>query len=67
MSDVALALGGANFDGLVEITELAGQGMVTLRGDLTDNTIVTAVNDVFGVTLPGTRETAFSGDTGALW
>jgi sarcosine oxidase subunit gamma len=67
MSDVALALGGANFDGLVEITELAGQGMVTLRGDLTDNTIVTAVKDVFGVTLPGTRETAFSGGTGALW
>lgn len=67
MSDVALALGGATFDGLVKIEELAGQGMVTLRGDLTDKAIVTAVKDVFGVTLPGTRETAFDGDTGALW
>ena len=67
MSDVALALGGASFDGLVQIEELAGQGMVTLRGDLTDKAIVTAVKDVFGVTLPGTRETAFDAGNGALW
>lgn len=67
MSDVALALGGASFDGLVKIEELAGQGMVTLRGDLTDKAIVTAVKDVFGVTLPGIRETVFAGSTGALW
>lgn len=67
MSDVALALGGATFDGLVKIEELAGQGMITLRGDLTDKAIVAAVKDVFGVTLPGTRETAFDGTNGALW
>ncbi len=67
MSDVALALGGASFDGLVKIEELAGQGMVTLRGDLTDKAIVKAVKDVFGVALPDIRETAFSGSTGALW
>lgn len=67
MSDVQLALGGANFDGLVMIEEMAGQGMVTLRGDLTDQTIVNAVKDVFGVTLPGIRETAFDGANGALW
>lgn len=67
MSDVALALGGASFDGMVNIEELAGQGMVTLRGDLSDTTIVSAVRDVFGVTLPGTRETAFDGAQGALW
>jgi sarcosine oxidase subunit gamma len=67
MSDVALALGGASFDGLVKVEELAGQGMITLRGDLTDKAIVAAVKDVFGVTLPGTRETAFNGMTGALW
>jgi sarcosine oxidase subunit gamma len=67
MSDVALALGGASFDGLVKIEELGGQGMITLRGDLTDKTIVKAVKDVFGVALPGTRETAFDGAHGALW
>ena len=67
MSDVALALGGASFDGLVKIEELAEQGMVTLRGDLTDKTIVTAVKDVFGVALPGTRETVFGDGIGALW
>ena len=71
MSDVNLtpasALGGASFDGLVKITELEPQGMITLRGDLTDKAIVNAVRDVFGVTLPGQRETAFDGDAGALW
>ena len=67
MSDVQLALGGASFDGLVTITELPGQGMVTLRGDLTDKKIATAVKSVFGVALPGQRETAFDGANGALW
>lgn len=67
MSDVALALGGASFEGLVKIEELAGQGMVTLRGDLTDKAIAAGVLDVFGVTLPSTRETVFAANTGALW
>ncbi|SHH32364.1 sarcosine oxidase subunit gamma [Marivita hallyeonensis] len=67
MSDVHLALGGASFDGLVKITELPGQGMVTLRGDLADKTIVQAVQHAFGVALPGVRETAFDGENGALW
>jgi len=67
MSDVQLALGGAAFDGLVKIEELAGQGMVTLRADLKDKAVVTAVEDVFGVTLPDQRGTAFDGATGALW
>ncbi|WP_439123744.1 sarcosine oxidase subunit gamma [Marivita sp.] len=67
MSDVQLALGGASFDGLVQVKELAGQGMITLRGDLTRKDIVKAVNDVFGVTLPDSRETAFDGENGALW
>lgn len=67
MSDVALALGGASFDGLVRIEELSGQGMITLRGDLTDKSIVKPVKDVFGVPLPGTRETALDGANGALW
>ena len=67
MSNAALALGGATFDGLVKIEELVGQGMITLRGDLRDKTIVKAVQDVFGVTLPGTRETMLASNMGALW
>jgi sarcosine oxidase subunit gamma len=67
MSDLQLALGGASYDGLVDVTELAGQGMITLRGDLTDKTIVKAVKDVFDVSLPGQRGTAFDGANGALW
>lgn len=67
MSEVQLALGGASFGGLVEITELPGQGMITLRGDLQDKSIVKVVQDVFGVTLPGQRGTAFDGTQGALW
>ena len=67
MSDVELALGGASFDGLVKIEELAGQGMITLRGNLTDKKSVAAVKKAFGVSLPGQRGTAFDGDHGALW
>ena len=67
MSDVQMALGGASFDGLVSIEEVAAQGMITLRGDLTDKTIVKAVKDVFGVALPGTRGAEFEGANGALW
>lgn len=67
MSDVQLALGGASFDGLVKIEELAGQGMITLRGDLSDSAIADAVKAVFGVALPGQRGTAFDGAQGALW
>jgi sarcosine oxidase subunit gamma len=67
MSDVQLALGGASFAGLVKIDELAGQGMITLRGDLSDKAIAKAVKDVFGVALPAQRGTAFNGDRGALW
>lgn len=67
MSDVALALGGATFDGLVQIEELAGQGMITLRGDLADDTIRAAVKELFGVDIPAQRGTAFEGTNGALW
>lgn len=67
MSDMQLALGGASFDGLVRVEETAGQGMIIVRGDLTDKTIVAAVQEVFGVTLPGQRGTAFEGAQGALW
>ena len=67
MSDVQLALNGASFEGLVKIAELPGQGMITLRGDLTDTGIAQSVKDVFGVTMPGTRGTAIAGESGALW
>jgi len=67
MSDVQLALDGAAFDGLVQIEELAGQGMITLRGDLADDTIRASVNGLFGIDIPAQRGTAFAGDTGALW
>lgn len=67
MSDPQLALGGASFDGLARIEELPGQGMITLRGDLTDTAIAKAVKTVFGVALPGQRGTAFDGAQGALW
>ena len=67
MSDPTLALNCAHFDGLVKIDELPGQGMITLRGDLTDKAIAKAVKDVVGVALPGQRGTAFDGTQGALW
>ena len=67
MSDVQMALGGASFDGLVTIEEVSGHGMITLRGDLSDKTVVKAVKDVFGVALPATRGAGFERANGALW
>jgi len=67
MSDIQLALGGATSDGLVKVEELAGQGMVTLRGDLSDKAIARAVKSVFGVGLPGQRGASLDGANGALW
>lgn len=67
MSNVQLALNGATFEGLVQINELPGQGMITLRADLTDKTVVKTVRDVFGVDMPGMRGTSFDRSNGALW
>ena len=67
MSDPVNALGGARFDGLVSITELPPQGMITLRGDLSDIKFDTAAKTVGGGTLPAQRRAEIHGARGLLW
>ena len=67
MSDPVNALGGARFDGLVSITELPPQGMITLRGDLSSTAVKNAATGVGGRDLPGQREAKSVEDRGILW
>ena len=67
MSDVQMALGGASFDGLVTIEEVAGQGMITLRGDLTDHTLKKAATAAAGVDMPGPGHGHHTADGGLCW
>lgn len=67
MSEPVLPLGGAVYDGLVEVRETGPQGMVTLRGDLSDATLQAAVTDLTGVGMPALRGANTNGETGLLW
>ena len=66
MSDPVLPLGGARYDGLIAVEEVA-QGMITLRGTLASDPIVKAVAALTGATMPGTREVTTQGDRALLW
>lgn len=72
MSDIATALNGASFDGLVQVEELRAQGMITLRGDFSDAKFVKTVTDLAGVAMPAQRQAVFGqavldGTRGLLW
>lgn len=71
MSDAALSpslpLGGASFDGLAAIRETGPQGMVQIRGDLSDVAVQTALSDITGSPMPGLRAVTASGDHALLW
>lgn len=67
MSDPATALGGARFDGLVTVSECPPQGMITLRGDLSNAYVTTAAKTVGGGTLPADRGVESNGDRALLW
>lgn len=67
MSDPVLPLGGASFDGLVEVREIGPQGMITLRGDLSAPKVIAAVTDLTGLEMPNVRAANSAGDTGLLW
>lgn len=57
MSEPATALGGAEYQGYVTVRELGPQGMITLRGDLSEEGegFAMGLRDVCGVAVPGTR------------
>jgi sarcosine oxidase subunit gamma len=67
MSEPVLPLGGTSFEGLIDVSEMAPQGMVTLRGDLSSPVLQAAVTDLTGVTMPGLRGAQMAGDSGLLW
>ena len=68
MSEPVTALGGAHFaDGIAEIAEVPLQGMITLRGDLSDAALKKAVNVVVSGSVPKPGEARISGDTGVAW
>ncbi len=67
MSEPISALNHASFDGIARIEECGLQGMITLRGDLSDKLVIKAVKDATGQKMPGQREAFVDGETGVCW
>jgi len=67
MSEAVSAMQGAVYQGYVEVREMGLRGMITLRGDLSSAAVKKAVKDACGVDVPGQREIAVSGESGAAW
>ncbi len=68
MSRAVTALDGAtSTDGIATITEVALQGMITLRGDLASAGIKKAAKTVASVDVPGAGQANCSDDRGICW
>ena len=67
MSEPISALNHASYNGIAQIEECGLQGMITLRGDLSDKVLAKAVKDATGQKVPGQRGASISGDTGVCW
>ena len=67
MSNAVSALQGASYAGFVEITETGLQGMISLRGDLSDASFAKTVARVTGVKMPGVTGFTASGSTRLGW
>ncbi|MEX0317559.1 MAG: sarcosine oxidase subunit gamma [Ruegeria sp.] len=67
MSEPISALNHASYDGIARIEECGLQGMITLRGDLSDKVVIKAVKDATGQKMPGQREVHIDGETGVCW
>lgn len=65
MSEAVSALPGTRAEGLVRIEEAGVQGMITLRGDLSDARLAAALCDLAGLEIPGPRG-IFTKDAHAL-
>ena len=66
MSDAVSALGGAEFSGIVDVSDAGLSGMVTVRADLADSAIVDALKSA-GLEIPSTRKILTVGETTVLW
>ncbi len=61
MSDPQSALGGVRYEGFAVIEEIGPLGMVTIRGDLADPALATALGRVLGLDLPAARRIVGAG------
>ncbi|MFP4240059.1 MAG: sarcosine oxidase subunit gamma [Rhodosalinus sp.] len=69
MSEPAPALGGARAEGYVTVAELPPQGMISVRGDLSEEGegVAQALADATGTDLPDVRGIAHAGDNALAW
>ncbi len=67
MSEPISALNHASYEGIAKVEECGLQGMITLRGDLSDKVLAKAVKDATGQKVPAQREVLVDGDTGVAW
>ena len=67
MSEPISALNHVSYNGIAKVEECGLQGMITLRGDLSDKVLAKAVKDATGQKVPGQREALVNGDTGVCW
>lgn len=66
MSNLATALNGASYTGYVTVSERGLTGMITLRADLSDKKVATAVKKATGQALPAVRQIS-GGDVQVAW
>jgi len=67
MSAPVMALGGAAFEGVVSVRELAPRTMISLRGELASAKMAAAVKNAAGLAVPGRLGAVFGDETAALW
>ncbi|MEM1386426.1 MAG: sarcosine oxidase subunit gamma family protein [Pseudomonadota bacterium] len=68
MSEHAVtALQGASFDGQVAVREAPLRGMITLKGDLSDAAVASAVAAANGAEIPASGGASGTAEAGCLW
>ena len=67
MSEAVSAMAGAKFNGAVRVSDAGLKGMITLRGDLTDEAVVAAVKLVTGQAMPKPRGVKEGKKGGVAW
>ena len=55
------------FDGYVKVQQISGQGMISLRGDLSSTKLRKAIKDSIGHTVPAKMQISVKGDSGIAW
>ena len=67
MSEALSALNGAFHKGAVTVEDIGPQGMITLRGNLADETLMAAVKQATGADVPALRKITHAGPCSVAW